>query len=542
MTQKVFDAVERIVGTKDIDINVIPVAQDKHLADNQKNGIRCGDNGIFKGVPLTDEEKRLSKIARTIYDCYGCDGKYILDKDRLIVCQSNASNGDIQYLLEHKFGYTDAIINPLGEWTGGIDVDSGATNRKLGSDMAQSVTGGGLCLSGDSEYLSDDYKWHKISEYHGGKVAEWDNGRLNFVDPLKYIHNKEDDLIYIHNNSKLSMCLTPYHEMLIKTSKGNLIKKQANEIADKLYNQVGNSGAIIHNFIYNKPKTTVSAYDDDNEYRLQVAFCADGTILTGQQKWNGRIRVKRQYKKERLRELLKGKEYKESQDGEYSIFYYHFTKKDKSLYNCFKDEDWGILKDEIFNWDGDSSKKLFRTTIKSEADFIQFVLQSFGMTSGILTMSTAGRTKVLNGKEYIQNSTLYVVNVYKSNQTNLRKSKGVPISVEYLPIKQDSYCFTTPSHNLIIRHNNKIFITGNCGKDLSKADVSVNIYCFMEAQRTGKVVEGFCAIGDTNVTIYIHDKNRKRKKLVPYAEIVKFARTYIESIGGFEKFAEWGLF
>lgn len=35
-------------------------------------------------------------------------------------------------------------INPLGYWTGGTDVDTGATNRKLGSDMGKAVTGGGL--------------------------------------------------------------------------------------------------------------------------------------------------------------------------------------------------------------------------------------------------------------------------------------------------------------------------------------------------------------------------------------------------------------
>ena len=27
----------------------------------------------------------------------------------------------------------------------------------------------------------------------------------------------------------------------------------------------------------------------------------------------------------------------------------------------------------------------------------------------------------------------------------------------------------------------------------------------------------------------------------PYSEIVELARTYIRSVGGFEKFAEWGL-
>ena len=80
----------------------------------------------------------LSVIARNIYDLFPYDGKYILDKGKLIICQSNVRN----QLL--KLFYPLAIINPLGEWTGGTDVDSGATNRKLGSDMAQSVTGGGL--------------------------------------------------------------------------------------------------------------------------------------------------------------------------------------------------------------------------------------------------------------------------------------------------------------------------------------------------------------------------------------------------------------
>ena len=40
----------------------------------------------------------------------------------------------------------------------------------------------------------------------------------------------------------------------------------------------------------------------------------------------------------------------------------------------------------------------------------------------------------------------------------------------------------------------------------------------------------FCAIGDTEI-------DGK-----PYREIVEIARNYITRIGGFEKFAEWGLF
>ena len=128
--------VKRIAGN--FAVNYIEVAQDPHLSANQRDSIRCGDNGIFKGVPVTDEQFALSEIARDLYEEYGCDGKYILDGSRLIICQSNAKADEI------RIDYPHAIINPLGDWTGGMDVDSGATNRKLGSDMADSVTGGGL--------------------------------------------------------------------------------------------------------------------------------------------------------------------------------------------------------------------------------------------------------------------------------------------------------------------------------------------------------------------------------------------------------------
>ena len=128
--------IHRIAGDVKADILIVP--QDVHLTNNQKDKVRCGDNGIFKGVPLTDEQKELSKISRKIYNKYPYDGKYILDETRLIICQSNAKTAELRET------YPYAEVNPLGDWTGGTDVDTGATNRKLGSDMADSVTGGGL--------------------------------------------------------------------------------------------------------------------------------------------------------------------------------------------------------------------------------------------------------------------------------------------------------------------------------------------------------------------------------------------------------------
>ena len=157
-------AVHRIAGNLAVDYVEVP--QDGHLANNQADGIRCGDNGIFKGLPVTEEQKRLSQIARDIFKAYPHDGKYILDGDRLILCQSNAPTDALRTL------YPSAEVNPLGDWTGGTDVDTGATNRKLGSDMADSVTGGGLHgkdLS-KADVSVNIYAWLKAQET--GKPVE----------------------------------------------------------------------------------------------------------------------------------------------------------------------------------------------------------------------------------------------------------------------------------------------------------------------------------------------------------------------------------
>ena len=129
-------AVKRIAGL--VIVEYREYRQDAHLADNQRHSVRCGDNGIFKGVPVTKEQRALSDMARELFEIYSYDGKYILNGDNLIICQSNVPTGALGKM------YPEAKVNPLGDWTGGINVDTGATNRKLGSDMADSVTGGGL--------------------------------------------------------------------------------------------------------------------------------------------------------------------------------------------------------------------------------------------------------------------------------------------------------------------------------------------------------------------------------------------------------------
>ena len=152
--------IRRLFGER-VEGNVLIAPQDAHLSDNQTRGLRCGDNGIFRGCPPTEEQRVLTAIAATIYGSIPYDGKYIIHTKsndlhgnpiwKATICQSHASQRQIEDIIDQwveRGNISDSMlvtnINPLGPWTGGIDVDCGCTNRKLGSDMGDGVTGGGL--------------------------------------------------------------------------------------------------------------------------------------------------------------------------------------------------------------------------------------------------------------------------------------------------------------------------------------------------------------------------------------------------------------
>lgn len=95
---EVTDIVRRIAG--DVKLEYQEVPQDVHLSENQKEKFRCGYNGIFKGTPVTDEQKKLTGIAALIYQKYHSDGKYILFGGKLTICQSNARTDELKKLSE----------------------------------------------------------------------------------------------------------------------------------------------------------------------------------------------------------------------------------------------------------------------------------------------------------------------------------------------------------------------------------------------------------------------------------------------------------
>lgn len=370
------------------------------------------------------------------------------------------------------------LVNPTGRFVvGGSFADCGVTGRKLACDTYGGIGrigGGAHCVDGDTEFLTP-HGFKKIRDYQKGDlVGEWDFGKLNFVEPLAYIVGEAGVMYHIQSSDALDMVLSENHDVVMVTSKGNVIKKQVKQLFENGGIKNGNHGFIPIAFRYSKEKGNLQMTDD--EIRLQVAFCADGTII--RERSRDRVRVKKERKKERMRELLLscGINYTETEDGEFSIFWFTPPMRSKSLHSCFWETDSKQLKviaDEVQLWDGVAGK--YRTTHKEDADFIQFVfMAAYGTNASIRTDDRVGGTYG-NGNLYERKSVCYEVYRKHCTKTQIKESlfTNATMTCElFYPDDSKMYCFRVPSGMLVLRRNNRVFVTGNSGKDPSKVDRS----------------------------------------------------------------------
>lgn len=242
------------------------------------------------------------------------DFRHIIEALMIIAASENGLNTDFEKL-----------VNPTGRFViGGSFADCGVTGRKLACDTYGSVGhigGGAMCVDGETEFLTPN-GWKPVRDYCGDLVGQWEQGVLTFMKPDAYIKTPASGLMHIWSGEVLDMAVSQNHDVVLETSKGSLIKKPAGLLFDENGVRNGNHGFIPTCFKFRDNGEGIPLTDD--QIRLQAAFCADGTILQHREKWTGRVRVKKQVKKDRMRYLLEtsGTEYKEFADGDYAIFYY----------------------------------------------------------------------------------------------------------------------------------------------------------------------------------------------------------------------------
>lgn len=361
------------------------------------------------------------------------------------------------------------ILNGTGLFIqGGPEADSGEVGRKIVVDSygVSVPVGGGTCVDADTEFLTPT-GWKKISDYQQGDlVAQWDNFNLQFVKPYAYIEQPAETMYHFKSPKSIDMVLSENHDIVYLSTKGNINKKRVKDLLEQHNYKIKNGfhGDIPLTFNYDGDSGLTLT---DDEIKLQIAFCADGCMTDESSPF---MNLKRARKKQRLIELLNSTNTPFTQ-SDYKDGYSRFRFTPPILTKSIKDALLGankhqlsIIKEELPKWDGDNIS-LYRTTNKEDADFAQFVFMHDGTQADISVDDRVGYIR--NGYEI--KSICY--SVYPNTRT-AHSLKNGNISIE--DYKTDMmYCFTVPSGMLLLRRNNKVFVTGNCnGKDCTKVDRS----------------------------------------------------------------------
>lgn len=326
---------------------------------------------------------------------------------------------------------------------------------------------GAGCVDKDTEYLTPQ-GWKKISGYDGGVVGQYNpnDNSVEFVQPLEYIAKPLDEKMYSITTSKgVDMVLTENHRFAywdrwtrnrpdtIKTCTVTELVNRHNTTESGFKESIGTC------FHYEGRGIPLS----EGELRLQVAVIADGRVVKEGKNNYTQMRFTKERKYARLLELceefdLPFKDNGVNNQGHYEVIVW--PKRDDKEFSEFY---WGVngfqkrvILEEIMFWDGCENTQSFSTTSKKSADFIQFLWSSSELRA---TISEDHREdKYKNGFCY---SVYAPGNQFVSISGGGSKKK--PEFKEFRPEDGMKYCFSVPSTYLVLRRNNKVFITGNSG-------------------------------------------------------------------------------
>ena len=369
------------------------------------------------------------------------------------------------------------------------------------------IAGKAGCVDCDTEFFTGT-EWKKISEYkEGDMVLQYNqDGTANLVYPLDYIKVVCSELNLLQNDTKsVNQCVCDEHNLVVKTSKGNVIKKPfVTYLKQHNSSELGSQDKFISSFIYNGEGIGLS----DEQIRVMVAFIADGSMA----KNKGRVRIYKDRKCERLRKILFEAKisYEERINNDMSNNFYftpplfekHFSEQ---WYKCSQHQ-LKIVADELQYWDGnyENTRKYGKgieisSVVKTDIDFIQFVYAATGNRTAIYTQDRVGQERDIEWETYKRKSVEYAVHVSKHLNVSLRARRVSNFNhVRKISTKDGyKYCFTVPSGMLVLRREGTINITGNCGKS-TLARALLNIYkhanysivcCALSAKAAQRITE-----------------------------------------------------
>lgn len=320
------------------------------------------------------------------------------------------------------------------------------------------------CFSGDTEILTEN-GFVEFRMYDGTTpVAQYniETQEISYVDPLDFrmIPNQK---VCVFENENTSLKLTPNHECIIQVQNG---KKYMKKVPFEDLAGHGQSKYAWVNAGYYKYDKCYFLKDDIT--RLIACFVADGSYSAS--KTQLRFGFTKKRKIERFRNMVDrlGVDYDEKVQGKLKVTYFTISDFD---YVCnmkrYCTADKTLLKpamtelnplvylEEASHWDGHVNHTNLITvssTNRSTLDSMQIMAVQSGVRARLY--------KVKDERDNVSDTWTLSYNLNKKPLSRF-ESKDIDLRTHH-NTNHNVYCVTVPEHNIVVRHNGKVSIQGNC--------------------------------------------------------------------------------
>ena len=348
------------------------------------------------------------------------------------------------------------------------------------------------CVDEETEYFNGK-EWKKIKDYQNGEsVLTWyPDGHAKIELPKRYINEPADEPFFHYVSNTLDMCLSGSHNIVYEVAhkvKGSPLRKTPcykvfekwNKDSNGFRGRIPLTFSLKENVEIDENMLRVAAMiNADGSYRHKLVTI-DGSCKNPNNPLNLKhdiyeVRVYKERKIERCRKLLNAanidfvEEVFPTKNKNLSCVLFrfrfpmnvkHFPKEWIYLSKSLKE----VFLDEIMYWDGSVSERMlpsgcyamnrrYSSSKKEDVDIVQMIAHSCGMSTRIREDK---RGKNINYQLSLRSNCFSKMTKENNNPRVMHTGTFTQ------EIKERKYCFETNSGYLILRRNNKIFITGNC--------------------------------------------------------------------------------
>lgn len=340
----------------------------------------------------------------------------------------------------------------------------GDTSHLSPQEQKRKRTQAKSCFSGDTEILTEN-GFVEFKMYDGTTpVAQYniESQEISYVEPLDFrmIPNQK---VCVFENENTSLKLTPNHECIIQVQNG---KKYMKKVPfEDLAGHGQSKYAWVNAGYYKYDK---SQFIEDNLTRLVACFVADGSYNTSRTRIRFGFTKKRKIK--RFKEMVDrlGIEYDEKLQGELKITYFTIANFEYvTLMKRYCTADKTLLKpamtelnplvylEEASHWDGHVRNTNLVSVSSTNLSTLES-MQIMAIQSGV----RARLYKVKDERGNVSDTWTLSYNLTKKPLSRF-ESKDIDLRTHH-NTNHNVYCVTVPEHNIVIRHNGKVSIQGNC--------------------------------------------------------------------------------